>query len=88
MSENSFTDQDGDTFEVAEEVGGSDVLDLTVTFPGATEPDYVLSFYKADAAKIIALIAEAAAIKPTWEAVNAQIDSLLDPNEPTEDMGQ
>jgi hypothetical protein len=84
LSENSFTDSEGEVY-VAEQ--GEWVGEPTIKL-WVSESTQEIVFYKADAAKIIALIAEAAAVKPTWEAVNAQIDSLLDTNEPTEDMGQ
>ena len=56
-----FTDQDGDAFEALLEVhaGVDDVIELRLTNSDTDELTSI-EFYKADARKLIALIAEAA----------------------------
>lgn len=57
---NTFTDKDGDTYEAVQDgVEGWETIDLTKTFSGSDMYE-TISFLKADAAKIIALIQEAA----------------------------
>lgn len=61
MSNNTFIDSDGDTYEAVQGgVDGWETIDLTLTFEGSANVDNNLAFFKADAAKIIALITEAA----------------------------
>lgn len=70
---NRFTDAEGETYSGMSGVSFSGKHTIIVE----TSADQSLVFYKDDATKIIALIAEAAGSAPTWDSVNAQIDSLL-----------
>lgn len=97
MSENSFTDSDRDTFTATQGgVAGWEIIDLSMTLPGDTEPHTTISFFKADATKIIALIAEAAAVKPVPQTPEQiadfarRWDARVEAGwaEQTEDMGQ
>lgn len=60
MSENTFTDEDGDVYSADRHGNRLPIITLAVQVDGEGEPR-TIDFRAADATKIIALIAEAAA---------------------------
>lgn len=94
----AFTDDQGVVFTATHRTlnkdweGHTEVIDLKASHPDWNKDSHI-AFWAEDATKIIAILAEVASVKPTWDDVNAQLNSLLrvpapaDPDEPTEDMG-
>ena len=59
MSDSTFTDRDGDTYEAVQGgVDGWELIDLSQTFSGS-DPTRTVSFFVDDAEKIIELIQSA-----------------------------